>query len=207
MLSDTNIGGAGILALLFILIIYVIIAFIIYLISVVTNYLALKRVGYDKAYLAFIPFVNMWALTQVCYSQDGYIEIFGKKINKTLFDFYWAIMLVVSSIPYIGGIAALLLRFFGVGKCMEDLYTRMDSNIVKDSNKWLAYIGAGFGIEIFFTIYKLISTQRQNVQNNNMYYNTAYEAENNAVNLTKETDNEMNETVSENRVNITKGDM
>lgn len=185
-----------------------VVALVLYLICSITNYLALKRVGYDKAYLAFIPFANMWALTQVCYSQDGYIEIFGKKINKTWFDFYWAIMLAVSGIPYIGSIVVLLLRFFGMGKCMEDLYTRMDNNIVKDSNKWLAYIGAGFGIEIFFTIYKLISTQNvQNVQNNNMYYNTAYEAENNAVNLTKETDNEMNETVSENRVNITKGDM
>ena len=79
-------------------------ALVLYLFCSITNYLALKRVGYDKAYLAFIPFANMWALTQVCYSQDGYIEIFGKKINKTWFDFYWAIMLVVSGIPYIGSI-------------------------------------------------------------------------------------------------------
>lgn len=196
-----------VLAVLMLVIVSLVMALAFYLTASVTNYLALKRVGYDKPYLAFIPFVNMWALTQVCYSQDGYVEIFGKKVNKAIFEFYWVLLLVMPGIPYIGSVAALLLRLFGMGKCMEDLYTRMDNNIVKDSNKYLAYIGAGLGVEVFITIYKLISTQKQNMQNNNTYYNMTYETENNAVNLTKETDNEMNETARENNVNLTKGDM
>ena len=61
-------------AYLIIVLIIVVVCWVLYGIS---HMKALKAVGYDKAWMAWIPYANMWALAEVALDGDESMTLFG----------------------------------------------------------------------------------------------------------------------------------
>ncbi len=132
--------------LLFVLVI-VVVCWVLYGIS---HMKALKAVGYDKAWMAWIPFANMWALAEVALDGDESMTLFGSlNIPAIAFKLWWAVGLVLSFIPTVGSLLNLVLTVICLGTCYIKMYAKLDGRDEKDVQA-LGYVSGFFPIIAVF---------------------------------------------------------
>ena len=66
--------------------------------------------GYDKAWAAWVPFFNTYALADCIPETKEKVEIFGISIPGTVFKFWWLIGIVATWIPVVGSILSLVIN-------------------------------------------------------------------------------------------------
>lgn len=106
----------------------VIISTVIYAVMLIPMYLFLKKVAYQKPWLAFIPGLRWYALTQLAGDPaSGRITVMGKEFNKRnvglLLAFDWALALI----PIVGSILRLVLNTLCLGAVIRDIYAVADN--------------------------------------------------------------------------------
>lgn len=134
------IAGVGFGIILFMLVLSI----AVYFVCAFATYRALKLLGYDKAWLGFIPCANMYALADV----TGYDEVdlgFNIKVPMTLFKFWWAIAYLIIMIPVVGGILSFALQILCLGWNYMVVYAMLDGTSLKEQ-KVIGYISALIGI-------------------------------------------------------------
>lgn len=101
--------GLGIIGI-FIAIIAGIISLVIYVLNSYALYMTLKAVGYELAWLAWVPFCQYFAITMAFnYKDEQNISIFGISIPRPVAGFASLIGMVLGSfIPFIGSILPIL---------------------------------------------------------------------------------------------------
>lgn len=132
--------------LIFVLVI-VIVCWVLYGIS---HMKALKAVGYDKAWMAWIPFANMWALAEVALDGDESMTLFGSlNIPAIAFKLWWVVGFVLSFIPTVGSFLNLVLTVICLGTCYIKMYAKLDGRDEKDVQA-LGYVSGFFPIIAVF---------------------------------------------------------
>lgn len=112
------------------LLVVVVAAYVLYGIS---HMKALKALGYDKPWMAWIPFANYWALADVALNGEESMNLFGSlSIPAIVFKLWWVIAYVVNFIPAVGGLCFLVINIICLGTCYIKMYARLEGKDEKD---------------------------------------------------------------------------
>ncbi len=115
----------------------------------------LKHMGYSNPWMAWIPYVNNYAIADVIRGENDKTDVLGLELPSMLFNFWWLIGIVVARIPSVGSILFLALQIICLGTCFKTIYARCEQ---KDPNEVaaLAYVSGFIPIIalIKFTGYK-----------------------------------------------------
>lgn len=83
-----------------------------YIFSSAANAKALRKIGYDKAWLAWVPYLRYWAIADATKDEGHSTKIYGRyNIPNTLYTLWFALLLVVNVID--GGLTAWIPATLG----------------------------------------------------------------------------------------------
>ncbi len=116
---------------------------IFYVLCGISHSKALKALGYDKPWMAWIPFANFWALAEVALDGEENILFFDSlRVPAMLFKLWWLVAYAVALIPGVGGLLNLVLQIICLGACYTKMYARLDGK-TEDETKGIGYV-SGF---------------------------------------------------------------
>lgn len=110
----------------YLLIILVIVA-VCYVLSSLAHMKALKALGYDKAWMAWIPFAQQYALADAAANNQETVTLFGSfSVPAMLYKFWWVLLFICPFIPFIGTLASTVVMIIFLGNCYVKIYARLD---------------------------------------------------------------------------------
>lgn len=129
---------------------YIVFAFIIivafYVLYGISHMKALRVLGYDRPWMAWIPFANDWALAEVTLNGAENINFFNSfDIPAMVFKLWWLIAIGVSCIPVVGTLLNVVLRVICLGTCYIKMYARLDRTDEKEQQV-IGYVSGFFPI-------------------------------------------------------------
>ena len=117
-----------------------IIAIALYLVASFARYRYLRIRSYERAWMAFIPIANVWALVEATYGRRERINIYGWNASSTVLKLWpmvtYILALVINVIPIIGGILSILLTVLNIAvlvmifKDMMETLEKPQENVV-----------------------------------------------------------------------------
>ena len=118
----------------------VVISILYYVFSSFGHMKALQALGYDKAWLAWIPFGVYFACADAVSGNDEKVMLFGKfEIPAIIFKMWWIIPIVIFFLVAAGIRIPLLhilnvaVRFVFLGYTYTKMYERIDGKTEQDS--------------------------------------------------------------------------
>lgn len=127
--------GMGITMVIIVFALLIWIAF--YVIQSVAYMKALKALGYDKAWLAWIPYVQYYACADAVSDNQENVYLFNKFLTPVwLFKFWWAIALAIGFLPLlstVSGLLKILLQVFFLGAVYTKMYARLEYKQEQDT--------------------------------------------------------------------------
>lgn len=119
-------------------------ALVIYVIEALAYYKLLTRMDYTNAWMAWIPYLNYFALADcVCYSD--YINIIGQEINTKLFRFWFIVSAILGCIPYVGSMLAFIIQTLCLGYCFTEIFASLEHKMT-DETKLIGHLSGAFPI-------------------------------------------------------------
>lgn len=164
-------AGFGYLFYVVVLGLSVLLSFGLYIVGALAVWRVLKMLGYDKAWLAWIPFGRYYALAEATMEKDVYLP-FNITLAMDVFKWWWLIPILSSAIPIIS-IAVTVICF---GWTLKKIYA-MCEGVSPDQVSTIAYISAYIQIIMwikFFT-YKSVASGYQTYQAQPQYANQGYQ--------------------------------
>lgn len=127
------------------IIVFAIIA-VFYVLYGISHMRALRALGYDRPWMAWIPFANDWALAEVTLNGAENINLFNSfDIPAMVFKLWWLIAIGVSYVPIVGMLLNLGLRVICLGTCYIKMYAKLDGTDEKEQQV-IGYISGFFPI-------------------------------------------------------------
>lgn len=146
----TAIAAGGFLLILFV----VLIAVAWYVVTALGIYKILNLYGYDKAWLAWIPYGQYYALGDVACGGAEALPMFGKDLPALLYKLWWIGTFVVSFVPAIGTWLGIAIRVLFLGTVFTKIFMDTENKTLEDA-RVIGYI-SGFipivGVIKFFSI-------------------------------------------------------
>lgn len=133
-----------------------ILAIAVYVLYGISHMKALKAMGYDKAWAAWIPFFSSYALADCIPETKENVNMFGLSIPGQVFKFWWLVSFVVAYVPAVGGILSLAVTILCAGFCYTSIYSILEGKS-KDEVKVVGYLSGWINliaIVKFFTYKK-----------------------------------------------------
>lgn len=125
--------GASIAIVLF----SVIIGVAVYILMGLSHMKALQALGYDKAWLVWIPVIGIYyACADVAMQNRQSITLFGRvEIPAVIFKFWWVILLLefVNPLAKLAKLVALVGRVILLGTAYSNLYSRLEGKMEQDT--------------------------------------------------------------------------
>ncbi len=119
--------GAG----LGIIVVAVLIAIVWYVVSSIAHMKALKALGYDKAWLAWIPYGVFYACADAVTGQDDKVKLFGSlEIPAMVFKLWWIVPVLFLFLPLNGTVESLInlvLNVVFLGCTYAKMYARLEN--------------------------------------------------------------------------------
>ena len=116
--------GVGIAAVI------LIIAIACYVIFSYAHMKALKALGYDKAWLAWIPYGCTFACADAAAKEEDPVELFGSfTVPALLFRLWWILLLVLGFLPFPGWLSNVLniaLNIVFMGSIYAKMFAELD---------------------------------------------------------------------------------
>ena len=116
--------GVGIVAVI------LIIAIACYVIFSYAHMKALKALGYDKAWLAWIPYGCTFACADAAAKDEDPVELFGSfTVPALLFKLWWILLLVLGFLPFPGWLSNVLniaLNIVFMGSIYAKMFAELD---------------------------------------------------------------------------------
>ena len=127
------------------IVVFAIIA-VVYVLYGISHMRALRALGYDRPWMAWIPFANNWALAEVTLNGAENINFFNSfDVPAMVFKLWWLIAIGVSYVPIVGMLLNLALRVICLGTCYIKMYARLDGTTEKDQQV-IGYVSGFFPI-------------------------------------------------------------
>lgn len=109
------------------LMVIIVIALVVYVLSSLAHMKALKALGYDKAWMAWIPFAQQYALADVAAGNQDSVTLFGSvSVPAILYKFWWILWIVLPFVPVIGSLASTVVCIIFLGNCYVKIYARLE---------------------------------------------------------------------------------
>lgn len=123
-----------------IIILSLVVGIVFYVLTSLGHMKALQALGYDKAWLAWIPFGVYFGCADAVYGNDEKVMLFGKfEIPAIIFKLWWIIPIVIFFLPVEGILLSLLslldtvVRVVFLGYTYTKMYARIDGKTEQDS--------------------------------------------------------------------------
>ena len=117
-----------------------IIGIALYLVASFARYRYLRIRSYERAWMAFIPIANIWALAEATYGRKERINIYGWDAPAIVLKLWpmaaYVLALVINVIPVIGGVLSILLTVLNIAvlvmifKDMMEILEKPQENVV-----------------------------------------------------------------------------
>lgn len=109
------------------LMVIVVIALVFYVLSSLAHMKALKALGYDKAWMAWIPFAQQYALADVAAANQASVTLFGSlSVPAVLYKFWWVVWIILPFIPIVGSFVSTVWLIVFLGNCYVKIYARLE---------------------------------------------------------------------------------
>ncbi|MDE7478210.1 MAG: hypothetical protein K2M91_09725 [Lachnospiraceae bacterium] len=109
------------------LVVVLVVMLVCYVLTSLAHMKALKALGYDKAWMAWIPLAQQYALADVAAGNEDNVTLFGTlTVPATLYRFWWILWIVLPFVPFIGGLASTVVMVVFLGNCYVKIYARLD---------------------------------------------------------------------------------
>ena len=109
------------------LVVVLVVLLVCYVLTSLAHMKALKALGYDKAWMAWIPLAQQYALADVAAGNQDNVTLFGTlSVPATLYRFWWILWIVLPFVPFIGGLASTAVMVVFLGNCYVKIYARLD---------------------------------------------------------------------------------
>ncbi len=122
-----------------------IISIAVYVLYGISHMKALKAMGYDKAWAAWVPFFNSYALADCIPETKENVNMFGISIPGNVFKFWWLIAFVVTWVPAVGSILSVVVTILGAGFCYTSIYSILERKS-KEEVKAVGYLSGWINI-------------------------------------------------------------
>lgn len=123
-----------------IIILSLVVGIVFYVLTSLGHMKALQVLGYDKAWLAWIPFGVYFGCADAVCGNDEKVMLFGKfEIPAIIFKLWWIIPIVIFFLPVEGILLSLLslldtvVRVVFLGYTYTKMYARIDGKTEHDS--------------------------------------------------------------------------
>ena len=94
-------------------VVFTVVLLVFYLVASFARYKYLKVRSYENAWMAFIPFANIWAVVEATYGRRDKINIYGWDAPALVLKLWpivtYVLALVINAVPLIGNILSLVL--------------------------------------------------------------------------------------------------
>lgn len=122
-----------------------IVSIVVYVLFGISHMKALRMMGYDKAWAAWIPFFSSYALADCIPETKENIDIFGISIPGNIFKFWWILSLVVVFVPKFGTLLSTAVTIICAGLCYTSIYSILEGKS-KDEVKVVGYLSGWLNI-------------------------------------------------------------
>lgn len=115
------------------MVVVLVIAIACYVVFSLAHMKALKALGYDKPWMAWIPFANYYAYADsVTQGQDS-VTLFGNvTIPVMVYKLWWIASFVAPFIPVIGTLLSTVITVIFLGNCYVKMYARLENTPEQD---------------------------------------------------------------------------
>lgn len=122
--------GAGLIILLLFLVVIV----ALYVLSALGTSYVLKAFGHKNPWMAWIPLLNYIAMAQIIADENGDVKIFNAKLQGTLYQFWWVILLVAYwFVPgTLGNLVGIAISVVFLGTNLKAIYAKMEGKPEED---------------------------------------------------------------------------
>ena len=102
---------------------FLIIGLVLYLLDAISTFKYLKVRGYESSWMAFIPFVNVWATVEATYGKVDKIKVYGWNAPAVVIKL-WALVTIVlagiaTMIPSIGSVLSTVIYILNVAVLVQ----------------------------------------------------------------------------------------
>ncbi len=113
--------------------VFLVIGLVVYVLSSLAHMKALKALGYSKAWMAWIPFVRLYAFADVAADNQESVHMFGSiSVPAVLYKFWWVVWIVLPFVPFIGSLASTVVLVVFLGNCYVKMYARLEGTTEQD---------------------------------------------------------------------------
>lgn len=147
ILANSNAELAAIIAFLgAYLVIAVVILLGCYVVTSIAHMKALKALGYDKPWMAWIPFANYYAYADSVTNGQDTVTLFGNlSVPVMVYKFWWIAIFVAPLIPVIGSLLLTVIIVVFLGNCYTKMYARLE-NTPEQDQQVIGYLSGFFAI-------------------------------------------------------------
>lgn len=115
----------------------VLVAIAVYILVGISHMKALNALGYDKAWLVWIPLVgSYYACADVASQKQESVTLFGSvQIPSVVFKFWWVVLLLkfIAPLATLATIVACVARVILLGSAYSTLYARLEGRTEQDT--------------------------------------------------------------------------
>lgn len=128
MVNNLFVGLAATIGVIF----GIILTVAVYIFIGFCEYRVLKILGYKNPWMAWVPFLNYYALGDVAADGRENLMMFGKELPAFLFKFWWIGSFVADRIPGIGGVLSTVIRILFLGIVLIEIYSRVENKNIEE---------------------------------------------------------------------------
>lgn len=115
------------------MVVVLVIAIACYVVFSLAHMKALKALGYDKPWMAWIPFANYYAYADSVTQGQESVTLFGNvTIPVMVYKLWWIASFVAPFIPVIGTLLSTVITVIFLGNCYVKMYARLENTPEQD---------------------------------------------------------------------------
>lgn len=115
-------------------VVFLIIGLVLYLLDAIARFKYLKVRGYENAWFAFIPIVNIWASVTTTYGSAEKIKFYGVEVPAIVIKLwsvvYYVATVIVTRLPVASGTIGFVLTLVNIAVILQiyrDMMERLDN--------------------------------------------------------------------------------
>ena len=105
----------------------------LYVLNGYSHMKALAQMGYDKPWMAWIPFANTYACMEVVSGGQDSVRILNNfDIPVMVYKLWWIALFIAPFIPVIGSLLSVALRVVFMGDAYAKMYSALERKPIED---------------------------------------------------------------------------
>jgi len=116
----------GMLIVLISALAFLIVAVVLYICHALVHMRALKELGFQNPWMAWVPILNFYALAKSIEEEETTNVVADVKVPTTYFNWWIVVAIIVNFIPVIGNILLLAMCLLCQGYVYKQMFSRLE---------------------------------------------------------------------------------